>query len=145
MASITYTGQSNFVVKATDANLDALDLLVNEIGSYQGTVLLPDEIVNLEINASGPWTVTIAPVTTARALDQGQIAGHGDDVILYKGSAKPAAIAHDGTSNFVVKTYGGRSPDLVVNEIGPYNGTVPLTGPSVVGINADGNWSITVG
>jgi len=41
-ASITYSGQSNFAVKATDANLESLDLLVNEIGSYQGTMLLPD-------------------------------------------------------------------------------------------------------
>jgi len=49
-------------------------------------------------------------------------------------------------SNFVIKTYdAGGSTDLAVNQIGSYNGTVPLTGSSVVGITADGNWSISVG
>jgi hypothetical protein len=34
-------------------------------------------------------------------------------------------------------------PNLMVNEIGSYQGTVPaVAGPSVVTVTADGRWSI---
>ena len=145
-AAVTHAGSANFVVKADDANLGSLDLLVNTIGNYQGTVLLPDGTANLEISADGPWTVVISPAATARSFSSGPITGHGDDVIIYLGDTKPAAITHTGQSNFVVKAYptSGGSADLLVNEIGPYNGTVRFPGSSLVVITADGDWTITV-
>ncbi len=126
-----------------DANLEPLGLLVNEIGSYQGTVLLADATVNLEITASGGWTVTVLPLESARSWIEGGITGQGDDVVFYIGSTTAAAITHDGESNFAVIAHGASDRDLLVNEIGPYNGTVRLPGPSFVEITADGAWSIT--
>ena len=36
---------------------DSRSLMVNEIGTYAGTVRLPDAVA-LEINADGRWTLT---------------------------------------------------------------------------------------
>jgi hypothetical protein len=121
--------------------------LINTIGNYQGTVLLPAGTANLQISADGHWTVALLPASAAKSFAAGQMAGHGDDVVLYTGPTKPAAITHNGTSNFVVQsipTTGGSS-DLLVNEIGPYSGTVRFPGSAIVEINADGDWSITIG
>ena len=59
-----------------------------------------------------------------------------------------AALTHDGESNFVVfeETGDAFSMGLLVNEIGPYSGTVPLSaGPSLISISADGAWTAVVG
>ena len=55
---------------------------------------------------------------------------------------------HDGTSNFAIleRTDRAFSYGLLVNEIGPYTGTVPLSeGPSVIVVTADGAWTLVVG
>lgn len=67
-----------------------------------------------------------------------------DAVLLYDGGPATWTITHDGSSNIAVIAYGGMFPDLLVNEIGAYSGTVPASaGPSVVTVRADGSWSIT--
>lgn len=45
------------LVVSFDATGGRLDLLVNDIGRYAGTVWLPDALA-LEINADGRWTLT---------------------------------------------------------------------------------------
>lgn len=45
------------LVVSFDATGGRLDLLVNDIGTYTGTVRLPDALA-LEINADGRWTLT---------------------------------------------------------------------------------------
>jgi hypothetical protein len=52
---ITHKGQGNFIVYAYG---DREDLLVNEIGSYSGEVLLPGGTVAISIEAEGAWTMT---------------------------------------------------------------------------------------
>jgi hypothetical protein len=51
-----------------------------------------------------------------RSSTSGPITGHGDDVIIYTGDTKPAAITHAGASNFAVQAYPttGGSSDLLV-------------------------------
>ncbi len=42
--------------------------------------------------------------------------------------------------------YTSSVSNLAVNEIGPFNGRVPMPGsPVIVVVTSDGNWSITVG
>ena len=54
------------------------------------------------------------------------------------------AISNKGGGNFVVMQSDGTWPDLLINEIGTYNGTVPLSsGPSLLLITADGKWTMT--
>ena len=56
-----------------------------------------------------------------------------------------ATISNTGDSNFSVWFYGD-STDLLVNEIGPYEGVTRLpTGPAPLEIDATGDWLITPG
>lgn len=147
VATISYSGESNFAVWSLDSGLVQKDLLVNEIGSYSGTVvfnLRGDATKALEITASGDWTVTVRSVLSLREFEAGVASGHADDVLVYRGPAGVATIVHSGSSNFAIWSYGDRS-DLVVNEIGDYSGESRwMTGPSLVAVTADGDWSISV-
>jgi hypothetical protein len=147
-ATITATGSSNFAVWSIDSNAQQIDLLVNTIGNYSGTVLMDEhaggQTASLQITADGAWTVTIHSLKALREFTGNAATGSGDDVIVYRGAAGAADITNTGSSNFAVWTYGDDS-DLVVNEIGNYTGTdLWQAGPSVVQVTSDGNWSITV-
>lgn len=50
---ITHSGRSNFAVWAYG---DRRELLVNEIGTYSGEVLLPSGTVAVVVEADGAWT-----------------------------------------------------------------------------------------
>ena len=56
--ALTHNGSSNFIVWSYSATR-LLDLEVNEIGSYSGTVLLDAGAKYLDIVADGYWTFTI--------------------------------------------------------------------------------------
>lgn len=68
--------------------------------------------------------------------------------MLYAGPAGHPAATHDGSANIVVQEETNKigSSGLLINEIGPYSGTVPLSaGPAVITVQADGNWTMTAG
>lgn len=146
--TIQHAGGSNFAVHSLDSSLESTDLLVNEIGNYNGTVLLDGgwsdtETSKLKITADGGWTITLVPLQKVKSFNgKVPITGTGDDVFYYKGEIASATFTHDGASNISVKTHGSDS-DLLVNEIGPYKGTLVWT-PGLYTVNADGNWSATI-
>jgi hypothetical protein len=147
VAIIQHSGGSNFAVHSLDATMDTNDLLVNEIGNYSGTVLFDarnrEQTTALKITAGGSWTVKLVPLTSVRSFDgSAPMTGSGDDVFYYKGPAKAATFTHDGSSNIAVHTFGTR-PDLLINEIGAYTGTV-VWSPGLYQVSADGNWSATL-
>lgn len=145
---------SNTIVWALDANLDDNDLLVNEIGNYQGVRLMdlaffaPQETSFLDIEATGPWSIRIRSVDQAPAFDT-STSGQGDRVLKYNGPARVMRLTHDGQANFVVWHHRDylsdfSDSDLVVNEIGSYDATRPFrAGPALIEVVADGNWSIS--
>lgn len=150
IVTATHDGSSNFALSVLDAtNSPTGDLLVNTIGAYTGTTAwginaLGDGI-RVQVTADGNWTLTISPMGAAPALAP---AGSGDAVFLYDSGAAALTATHDGTSNFVVieETAELFSIGLLVNEIGAYSGTVPLSaGPSVLTVTADGGWTLTLG
>jgi hypothetical protein len=146
IATITHTGGGNFAVWELDANLNQVELLVNQIGNYAGTVAvnLTEGVTtsSLEVTADGTWRIEIKRLLNARQFDA-QITGTGDDVVAYSGEAQVVALSHQGDANFAVWFYGDQS-DLLANEIGPYNATVPLSaGPALLVITANGAWSIS--
>ena len=145
LVTATHEGSSNFVLQTLDGSNQMSDLLVNEIGAYTGTVsygLTGSESGMLQITADGAWTVTIAPIATA-PVASAQLSGAGDAVYRYEGATAVAAVSHDGSSNFVLHQSDGAWPDLLINEIGAYQGSVPLmAGPSLLLITADGAWTI---
>lgn len=146
LVTATHAGGSNFAIHTIDSNNENLDLLVNEIGNYAGTTLYDDrrgQPARLRISAGGGWTVTVSPVSSAEVME-GTASGRGDTVLLYDGGAADFAISHEGSSNFAV-TMHGNDQGLIVNEIGSYQGTIPVRGgPAVIEIKADGDWSIEV-
>lgn len=146
IVTLHYTGSSNFVVTSLDGSMQETDLLVNEIGNYDGTVLTDADTTTLKISAQGSWRMSVKSVLAAEKVKNGKASGTGDQVVIWKGDAGVAKITHHGESNFVVTTYaGGGDGSLLVNEIGNYSGKVPWpSGPTVCVINADGTWSISV-
>jgi TM2 domain-containing membrane protein YozV len=150
IVTATHDGGANFALTVLDASNESTgELLVNTIGGYSGTTVYGftsfSEPKSLQVMADGNWTITIAPVASAPALTG---SGTGDAVMLYDGDPSTLTATHQGSSNFVVIEETGEafSMGLLVNEIGAYNGTVPLSGgPSVIAITADGGWTLAVG
>jgi hypothetical protein len=142
--TLTHAGGSNFSVWTLDASLEQLDLVVNTIGSYSGTVLDGLGASSLEINADGNWTIETRQITDVQHF-AATISGTGDAVVFYEGPTTAATLSNDGASNFAVWAHTGADSDLVVNEIGPYSGTVRLPGPALLAITAEGAWAITAG
>lgn len=151
IAEVSYAGQRNFIIWSIDEDGDKSDLLVNTIDNYSGTVLLTgsDHPVGFEITATGNWTITIKPTSSARTWDgTGPIEGRGDDVIRVIPPADDLftiTLTHRGQSNFIIWAYDGSFPDLVVNEIGRFEGQVLMPDGELWAITAGGNWSIAPG
>ena len=147
IVTATHDGSSNFSISVLDAaNASTGQLLVNTIGAYNGTTEYGfssfGEDATLQITADGNWSLTIAPISAAPVL---AASGAGDGVFLYEGSAGKLTATHDGSSNFAIieETDELFNMGLLVNEIGPYSGTVPLSsGPSAIVVSADGNWTL---
>lgn len=147
VATISYAGPSNFIVIGLDNRLEWQDLLVNEIGSYSGTVLIPSTVTQLDITASGPWTVHVKAMSTVRSFGSGTITGQGDEVVQWTGGNRTVRMNHSGGSNFIVLGIDaqGEWDDLYVNEIGAYSGTQVVRSTSRwLTITADGPWTMTV-
>lgn len=147
---ITYTGDSNFVVESLGEGDADLDLLVNEIGNYEGTVpvnLDADEVVRaLRIQSSGEWTIDATVAADLPVTDLSSAQGTGSDVLFVEMEAEGtrSRVTHDGDSNFVVIAWTALGTDLLVNEIGAYEGTVsvpPFT--MIIIVDADGAWSFS--
>ena len=147
IVTAAHDGSSNFSLSVLDAsNASTGQLLVNTIGAYKGTTAYGFTALGkgttIQVTADGNWTIVISPVSAAPALVP---AGIGDGVFLYSGQAGKLAATHDGSSNFTVteETNKALHFGLLINEIGTYSGTVPLSsGPSVIVVGADGNWTL---
>ncbi len=153
VASISHEGESNFIVEVdVDDELRSQDLLVNAIGDYDGQQALNLEgaVSVADVTADGPWTIEVAPLAeAAQDFDDREASGTGDAVLWAPSGVGGAVdVAHDGESNFIVSAVGDYriSRDLVINEIGSYEGTVRLEDRTVVvTVTADGDWSISPG
>ena len=130
-------------------NTPSGDLLVDTTGPYSGTtayglVRVGAKAAKLKIDASGPWHLTIAPLDKAPTLTL-PAKGASNAVYVYLGPVANWKIVHTAkaTTNFSVVQHG-QMPNLLVNAIGNYTGTVPVTaGPTIVTIDAAGPWTIT--
>ncbi|MFB3107248.1 MAG: S-layer homology domain-containing protein, partial [Pseudomonadales bacterium] len=148
---LTHNGTSNFIVWSLDTSFAKIDLLVNEIGNYQGRRMVhggwftqPELVRHLEIKADGAWSITAQPMSAARSMTS-SLTGSGDDIVRYEGSASTLTSTHDGTSNFIIWGYesDGKIAGLIVNEIGSYSGTDLIDfGTAIFDITADGNWTL---
>lgn len=143
VATFTHQGSSNFAVVSYNQAGDRISLLVNEIGNYQGTVPFnfSEAPTELEITASGPWSVTLSDLLEQPIYDGSLFEGSGSQVLLVSTDSNRLTATHNGQSNFAILGWGDRR-DLLVNEIGPYEGTVRLGNPLALEIRADGQWTL---
>jgi len=91
-------------------------------------------------------TATLVPTEPPRPLDLRGTGQTATESFYLPSAISVARFTHDGSSNFIVRAYQGTDEDLVINEIGPYQGARPLTGegPIVLDIDADGNWTVHI-
>ena len=154
---MTHDGDSNFGVWLLDDEGDKVELLVNEIGEFDGSKAVGikkqgDYI--LDISADGRWTITIeqprlstAPSVPKTLKGKGQQAS--EVFYLDKGLAR-FEMTHDGDSNFAVWLLDdeGDKVELLVNEIGEFDGSKAISiskgGIYLLSISADGNWEISI-
>lgn len=141
----THSGRRNFIVKAYDAEHER-DLLVNEIGRYDGYVLLSgDSPYSFEIDADGAWSYKVERLTEISAAS---FSGRGDYVTGLSSTAQSGVwkFTHNGDSNFIVRIYTTEGRDSLVNEIGRYEGKkmveIPNDSNAMFEITADGDWTI---
>lgn len=132
---------SNTVVETDGAE----SLLVNTIGPYRGTrwINIGDGSMTttFTIKATGAWALTIADLDAVKRI-AGKAKGTGDDVVYLDTESTKAKIGNRGESNFVVHVLSSDYVELAVNEIGSYQGTVPLSGPALVEVQSEGKWTI---
>ena len=155
IAEITHNGKSNFIVNTVDASGDQVDGLVNEIGKYDGTVLIePSEEhhpVAFEVDADGEWSTVVKPVDEAKIWDlSGTLAATGDSVYRVLPPSDgliTLELTYDGDSNFIVRTYSDDGLDDIVNEIGVFEGEVLLpNGTFLLEVTGHGgSWTATLG
>lgn len=147
-ATVTHNGSRNIALWSVDENGQNIDLLVNEIGTYAGDVALNfrEDPAALRIEADGEWTIELVHLSQAPRWDgASKYEGSGDSIVIVDGVADgltPITLTHDGESNFTVWSWG-ENVDLIVNEIGRYDGTTLLpNGSLVLQVTADGNWTL---
>jgi hypothetical protein len=147
-AVFTHNGGSNFIVTAFGPG-GSEDLLVNEIGYYEGSrPLFGEGDYTLEIDADGAWTALIEPIVFDNSLTAG-LEGKGDyvsDVFMpLEEKPTPYTFLHDGSHNFIVYLHCAGGSDLIQNEIGAVDATAMARfseGPCLWDVIADGAWSI---
>ena len=158
---MTHDGQSNFIAKPIGRDGEEGFSWVNEIGPFTGTtfqemddIFAPygkkNPIVAAEVQADGNWSFQIRPLRAATKVNPKTGSGVGENVIQFAKATKGfkrITLAHDGESNFIVKpiTSKGETGFSLVNEIGPYSGTLRLpANTKYLWFQADGNWTYTV-
>jgi hypothetical protein len=142
----------HFAVTSYGSDGQRLDLLVNTTSPYDGRkpldFLVGEHTTRFEVSATGPWTISILPLTAAQVLSvPGSIEGRGDDVVFLTGERPDLATiaGNDSSRHFAVREYGSGRPGLLVNTTDPYQGTVPLNADTLIlVISAVGDWTIDI-
>jgi TM2 domain-containing membrane protein YozV len=143
-AVVTFTCKAcsgNTVLETNGAEI----LLVNTTGAYAGSHLVDTSAgaptTEFNVSADSAWTLKIEDIDSVPSSTD-KVSGTGDKVLYWDVATDKATITNKGESNFVVQGFGSEVPELAVNKIGDYSGTVKLT-PGFVQVNSDGDWTIT--
>ena len=148
----THDGAGAFSVMKLDPDLEHITHVTITYGPHEGTggvQLTNDEIVGgLEIEADGNWTYEIRPVSGEPEIAC-PVEGRSEDVIIlsaFKDRGGQAHVTYAGENPFSITAYGDGESSLLVNEVGPYEGTFDVpAGLYVWFIDAmfdDAMWSI---
>jgi len=149
--------QANFSVEIDNASGAMVDIPINVIGTYNGSVAegLPQGSYILKVTADSAWTVNVTqPRNRAGAGLPQTYTGTGQQVVGPFAAGSSVRVQAQNTStgggNFVVQVNGsdGSMQDIPINEIGSYNGSTISNnlngGVYWLSVNSDGNWSVMV-
>lgn len=144
----THDGKGAFVLTLYDSEANPKDLVLTQIGNYNGKKLLfvdkGEYLFN--VKADGNWTIQMSQEIPEEVISDGYAEGNGDDVIFMKLNEGAAVfkLTHDGEGAFVVQ--GNKR--LLVTNIGSYSGSqiqkIEKTDIYGFDITADGNWTISI-
>jgi hypothetical protein len=143
---------AHFVVKGFDGTGNPTYTLVDAVDKYHGNVLIDwfgeSETKQLQVAATGPWSVAVKPFTDMRVVPApGTIKGTGDDVIRVTGLPNKLTITGNKDGAYFgilfIDPTGNRS-QVLVDTIEPYQGDVVMPGAGVLLIEAVGAWTIKV-
>jgi hypothetical protein len=156
VVSAAHSGSSNFVIELIGPGTH--ELLVNEIGRYQGQVAWADGKsgrYHVKVEADGRWSLRFTqPVpSSGNTRIPRSISGAGSRVVAIRASHDMQPIisaANRGKDNFVVEIIGYGSTtghELLFNEIGSYHGQTIMdslpAGPYLVIIqDTGGAWTL---
>ena len=155
--NMAHDGTSNFSIVLMNSDGQRIELLVNEIGKFNGAkaigIVERGEYV-LDVSASGKWTVKIEQLrpTIADAKPR-TFTGIGQQVSPFVKLDKGLTtfkLKHTGESNFAVLLIdkNGNREELLVNEIGDFDGSkavgISKSDLYLLDISADGEWLITI-
>jgi hypothetical protein len=152
-----HNGGSNFAIFLLDDTGRKIELLVNEIGGFDGAKAVGVSKAGtylLDISADGDWSVSVdQPIVSTAPKAPQKFTGKGQQVSPMFSLSSGLAIfrmTHDGRANFAIFLYdaSGRRLDLLVNEIGPFDGSKAVrignAGIYILDITADGNWTVNI-
>lgn len=157
IANMTYQGDRNFIVYLLDDNGSRVgQSLVNAIGSFEGSQAVQTKSGQhlLDVQASGPWTITIEQPRPSSAPQTTSFNGTGQtatDAFQLSKGLTTFNMTHQGGRNFIVYLVnkdGTRVGTSLVNEIGPFEGSKAIQVPKddiyLLDVQADGPWMIQV-
>lgn len=149
-----HQGSSNFQVELLNEGGDTVEYLANVIGRYDGATAagIDRGRYTLQINADGPWSVTVQQPRVASGAPRPQTyTGSGPNVVgpFQGGGNTRFAMRHQGDGNFQVTLLDakGKPVDYLANEIGAYSGSESGRTddePYFLNVEANGPWSIEV-
>lgn len=155
--NMAHDGTSNFSIILMNSDGQRIELLVNEIGKFNGAkaigIVERGEYV-LDVSASGKWTVKIEQLRpTVADAKLRTFTGIGQQVSPFVKLDKGLTtfkLKHTGESNFAVLLIDkkGNREELLVNEIGDFDGSkavgISKSDLYLLDISADGEWLITI-
>ncbi len=141
----------HFSVTSYSAEGDRIELLVNTTMQYKGVVPVDlgeeDKAAYLEVNAIGPWTIMLYPITVIPRLTRAEIVFGRDDSLLWVKDKGNVLVVRGNAAekHFSIIAYDrkGDYDELLVNTGDQYSGRVRLPKDALIlRITAVGNWSI---
>jgi len=149
-------GSRNFAIWLLDESGDRVDLLVNEIGSFDGSKMIYIENEGnyiLDVTANDKWKVSIKQPRPTNAPEINIFSGKGKQYIgpfYLKSGLKRFTLKNKGNRNFAVWLLDkdGSYVELLANEIGSFDGSravgIDEEGIYFFDISSKGSWQITI-
>lgn len=145
--------KTNFIVTLLDSSGQAKDVLVNAIGTYNGSkgVGMSAGSYRLTIQADSAWTITLTQPRRQAAVSLPHTYSGKGDRIVGPFTANHAATlrgTHRGKANFIVTVLDGKGDlqNLPFNQVGNFNGSTVTQmisgGPYYLNVTADGTWTL---